>query len=79
MIFSDLPSPAEAGFAKARNRFPSPIKSRTSFSGSCAIRGAWNPLSAINAARGRLRQTAPGNELALAAATRRWTWRPFCG
>jgi hypothetical protein len=25
MIFSDLPSPAEAGFAKAGNRFPSPI------------------------------------------------------
>jgi len=22
MIFSDLPSPAEAGFAKAENRFP---------------------------------------------------------
>ena len=25
MILSDLPSPAEAGFAKAGNRFPSPI------------------------------------------------------
>jgi hypothetical protein len=25
MIFFDLPSPAEAGFAKAENRFPSPI------------------------------------------------------
>jgi hypothetical protein len=36
MIFSDLPSPAEAGFAKAGNRSPSPITSRTSFSGSCA-------------------------------------------
>jgi len=35
MIFSDLPSPAEAGFAKAENRFP-PIGSspRASFSGS---------------------------------------------
>jgi hypothetical protein len=27
MIFSDLPSPAEAGFAKAGNRFPPRIKS----------------------------------------------------
>jgi hypothetical protein len=26
MILSDLPSPAEAGFAKAGNRFPSPIE-----------------------------------------------------
>jgi hypothetical protein len=25
MIFSDLTSPVEAGFAKAGNRFPSPI------------------------------------------------------
>ena len=33
MIFSDLASPAEAGFAKAGNRFPSPIKSGTGFFG----------------------------------------------
>jgi hypothetical protein len=28
MIFSDLPSPAEAGFAKAGNRFPPPDQVR---------------------------------------------------
>jgi hypothetical protein len=33
MIFSDLASPAEAGFAKAGNRFSSPIKSGTGFFG----------------------------------------------
>jgi hypothetical protein len=33
MIFSDLPSPAEAGFAKAGNRFPPPIKSGAGFFG----------------------------------------------
>jgi hypothetical protein len=42
MIVSDLPSPVEAsnertnsyrGFAQAENRFPSPIKSTTGFSG----------------------------------------------
>ena len=32
MIFSDLPSPAEAGFAKAGNRFPR-IKSGAGFFG----------------------------------------------
>jgi hypothetical protein len=31
MIFSDLPSPAEAGFAKAGNRFPPRIASGASF------------------------------------------------
>src|SRR6202162_923033 len=50
MFFSALASPAEAGFAlgsglwparaqaPAGNRFPPRIKSRTSFSGSCATR-----------------------------------------
>ena len=50
MIFSDLASPAEAGFAlgsglwparaqaPAGTRFPCPIRSMTSFSGSCAER-----------------------------------------
>jgi 4-amino-4-deoxy-L-arabinose transferase-like glycosyltransferase len=33
MIFSDLPSPAEAGFAKAGNRFPPRIKSGAGFFG----------------------------------------------
>ena len=33
MILSDLPSPAEAGFAKAGNWFPSRIKSGTCFVG----------------------------------------------
>jgi hypothetical protein len=33
MIFSDLPSPAEAGFAKAGNRFPTRIKSGAGFFG----------------------------------------------
>jgi len=33
MIFSDLPSPAEAGFAKAGNRFPFRIKSGAGFFG----------------------------------------------
>src|ERR1035441_5201021 len=37
IILSDVASPAEAGFAKAENRFPSPIKSRTCFSESCAM------------------------------------------
>jgi hypothetical protein len=36
MIFSDLPSPAEAGYAKAGNRQPPRIKSGQAFSGSCA-------------------------------------------
>jgi hypothetical protein len=31
MIFSDLPSAAEAGFAKAGNRFPYRIKSGSGF------------------------------------------------
>ena len=31
MICSDLPSPAEAGFAKAGNRFPPRIKSGAGF------------------------------------------------
>jgi hypothetical protein len=33
MIFSDLPSPAEAGFAQAGNRLPPRIKSGAGFFG----------------------------------------------
>jgi len=33
MIFSDLPSPAEAGFAKGGNRIPPRIKSGAGFFG----------------------------------------------
>jgi hypothetical protein len=33
MIFSDLPSPTEADFAKAENRFPPRIKSGADFFG----------------------------------------------
>jgi hypothetical protein len=33
MIFSDLAAPAEAGFAKAGNRFPPPVESGAGFFG----------------------------------------------
>src|ERR1700734_3206344 len=36
MIFSDLPSPAEAGFAKAGNRLPPGSSPGQAFSGSCS-------------------------------------------
>jgi hypothetical protein len=42
MIFSDLPSPAEAGFAKAGNRFPSRIKSGTGFFGIMRYTRRWS-------------------------------------
>src|SRR5208282_1755338 len=82
MIFSDLPSPAEAGFAKAGNRYHPGSSPGQAFSGSClaapsgAGDGIWrgDDMRAANVRQTRgfstsgcARRTAPAARRLLAA------------